>query len=68
LGNPGDAKSVKSGVHELRFHFGPGYRIYYVYQSKTTAILLCGGTKDTQNRDIKKAVELAKDHQLETRR
>ncbi len=65
LDNPGDVKSVGSGVYELRLHFSPGYRVYYIYQSESTAILLYGGIKDTQSRDIKRALKIAKDYQLE---
>ena len=55
LGNPGDSKPVGSGVFELRFHFGPGYRVYYGQEGNTIVILLCGGCKDTQKQDIKMA-------------
>ena len=60
LGNPGDVRSVGKKVYELRVHFGPGYRMYFMYESNTVAIFLTGGTKGTQSRDIKKAVALAK--------
>lgn len=63
LGNSGDVQPVHKGVHELRMHFGPGYRMYFIYKSKATAIFLVGGTKGTQHRDIKQAVALAKDLQ-----
>jgi putative addiction module killer protein len=54
LGNFGDCKSF-DGIHELRIHYGPGYRIYYGKKGKTIVILLCGGDKSTQKKDIKKA-------------
>jgi putative addiction module killer protein len=60
-GNVGDTKSVGDGVQELRLHFGPGYRIYYVWRDGVLIILLCGGDKSSQARDIAKAKELAKE-------
>jgi putative addiction module killer protein len=60
-GNPGDTKSVGDGVHELRMRFGPGYRIYYVWQGDVLIILLNGGDKDSQARDIAKAKRMAKE-------
>src|SRR5262245_61250194 len=60
FGNPGDVEPIGSGISELRIHYGPGYRIYFLnYDSQ--AILLCGGTKATQQADIKRAHRLAKD-------
>ena len=61
-GNPGDAKLLKEsgGVFELRIDYGPGYRVYYVRQGKVVVVLLCGGDKRTQNKDIDRAIELAK--------
>ena len=61
LGNPGDVKPVGSGVSELRIDDGPGYRVYYVARGSTLVILLCGGDKRTQNRDIARALELAQE-------
>jgi putative addiction module killer protein len=58
-GNPGDAKSVGKGVMEMRIAYGPGYRIYYVHRGVEVVILLCGGDKRTQRRDIKRAQVLA---------
>ena len=58
-GNPGDVKPVGSGVSELRIDYGPGYRVYYVQRGKLLIILLCGGDKASQRRDIAKAIELA---------
>lgn len=60
LGNPGDVKPVGEGVSELRIDYGPGYRVYYVHRGPLLIILLAGGDKRTQNRDIKKALLLAK--------
>lgn len=59
LGNPGDTKSVGSGVSELRIDYGPGYRVYYVRRGSTLVVLLAGGDKRTQDRDIRTALELA---------
>ena len=55
LGNFGDHKGVDEGVFELRIDFGPGYRVYYGLDSKTLVILLVGGTKKQQVRDVKMA-------------
>lgn len=60
-GNAGDTKSVGDGVQELRLHFGPGYRIYYVWKGDVLIILLTGGDKSTQARDIARAKVMAKD-------
>ena len=59
LGNPGDVKPVGSGVSELRIPYGPGYRLYYVQKGDTLVILLCGGHKGSQRRDIIIAKTLA---------
>jgi putative addiction module killer protein len=59
-GNPGDIRSVGTGVMEMRIPYGPGYRIYYLQRGPRRAILLCGGDKRTQQRDIKLARILAK--------
>jgi putative addiction module killer protein len=55
LGNFGDCKSVGGGVEELRIDFGPGNRVYYGREGSSVVILLCGGSKGTQTRDISKA-------------
>ena len=60
MGNPGDTKSVGQGVLEMRIDYGPGYRIYYVHRGAEIVILLCGGDKRTQQRDINLAQTLAK--------
>lgn len=58
-GNPGDAKAVGEGVSELRIDYGPGYRVYYKNQGQKVVILLAGGDKRTQAKDIKMALRLA---------
>jgi putative addiction module killer protein len=62
LGNFGDCKFVGSGVEELRIDFGPGYRIYYGRQGSLAVILLWGGDKRTQARDIRKAQKYWKEY------
>jgi putative addiction module killer protein len=57
-GNFGDAKSVGAGVYELRLAFGPGYRVYYTRRGARIILLLCGGDKSTQSRDIARAKQL----------
>ncbi|ARI84213.1 type II toxin-antitoxin system RelE/ParE family toxin [Microcystis sp. LEGE 00066] len=59
MGNPGDVKPVGRGVSELRVDYGPGYRVYFKQQGETLIILLAGGDKRTQERDIKTALDLA---------
>jgi putative addiction module killer protein len=59
MGNPGDTRSVGDGILEMRIDYGPGYRIYYVRRGAQIVILLCGGDKRTQQRDIKRAQRLA---------
>jgi putative addiction module killer protein len=54
-------KPVGEGVSELRIDYGPGYRIYYVQRGNTVVILLCGGDKRTQNKDIRTAKQMAKE-------
>jgi putative addiction module killer protein len=58
-GNPGDVKAVGEGVSELRIDYGPGYRVYYKKQGQKIIILLAGGDKRTQSKDIKTAQRLA---------
>lgn len=57
-GNLGDVKAVAKGVSELRIHFGPGYRVYLTQRGEKIIVLLCGGDKGSQKRDIARAVEL----------
>ena len=61
LGNPGDVRSVGAGVSELRIDHGPGYRVYLIHRGPQTVVSLCGGDKSTQDRDIGRAKELAKE-------
>ena len=58
LGNLGDCRSVGGGVMEMRVDYGPGYRVYFARQGEAIVVLLCGGDKRTQARDIKRAKEL----------
>ncbi|ARQ02594.1 type II toxin-antitoxin system RelE/ParE family toxin [Pseudorhodoplanes sinuspersici] len=60
LGNPGQTRPVGEGVSELKIDYGPGYRIYYVKRGKVIYLLLFGGTKKTQQNDIRTALELAR--------
>lgn len=60
-GNPGDARPVGEGVSEMRINYGPGYRVYFLQHGPVLVVLLCGGDKSTQDRDIEKAKKLAKD-------
>ncbi len=62
LGNFGDAKPVGQGVFELRFHFNSGYRIYYALDGREVVLLLLGGDKSSQTRDISKAKQYWNDY------
>ena len=53
-------RPVGEGVSELRIHYGPGYRVYYVQQGRTVIVLLAGGDKGSQRQDIARALELAR--------
>lgn len=59
FGHVGDARCVGQGVHELRIHYGPGYRIYFQRRGDSIVVLLCGGTKGEQAMDIEAAQRLA---------
>lgn len=61
LGNPGDVKPVGVGVSELRIDYGPGYRVYFTQRGQALVVLLAGGDKRTQSRDIKLAQALARE-------
>ncbi len=61
LGNLGDVKPVGEGVSELRIDYGPGYRLYFIQRGSELIILLCGGSKNTQSKDIERAKKLAKE-------
>jgi putative addiction module killer protein len=58
LGNPGDVKPAGGGLSEMRIDYGPGYRVYYGKHGDSIILLLCGGTKNGQSRDIKRAKAL----------
>ena len=60
-GNLGDTKPVGQGVAEFRILFGPGYRVYYTKRRNIVVILLLGGDKSTQEKDIKRAIQMAQD-------
>ncbi|EEW40144.1 putative addiction module killer protein [Klebsiella pneumoniae subsp. rhinoscleromatis ATCC 13884] len=60
VGNFGDSEPVGEGVSEMRIHYGPGYRVYFVQNGIEVVILLAGGDKSTQQKDIKLALELAR--------
>ena len=58
-GNAGDVKAVGEGVSEMRIDTGPGYRVYYKQTGRTIILILCGGDKSSQDKDIKKAKQIA---------
>ncbi len=60
-GNFGDCEPVGEGVSEMRIHFGPGYRVYFAQRGKEWIVLLAGGDKASQNKDIKAALKLARE-------
>ena len=63
LGNAGDVKPFGSGVSELRVDYEPGYRVYFAQRGPIIIVLLCGGDKRTQDTDIKRAIQIAKQWQ-----
>ena len=60
LGNPGNVRSVDEGLSELRIHYGPGYRIYFTNQEEVVIVLLAGGDKSSQEKDIRNAKDLSR--------
>ncbi len=59
LGNPGQFRALKDGITELKIDYGPGYRVYYTFKGKTLILLLCGGDKSSQSKDIQLASEIS---------
>ena len=59
LGNAGDVQPIGEGLSEMRIDYGPGYRVYYTQRNSILILLLCGGDKRTQQKDIAKAMEIA---------
>ena len=64
-GNPGDVKTLGLGILELRLTYGPGYSVYYTQRGNRVVLLLCGGDKSSQQRDINKAQQLAAEWHME---
>lgn len=62
LGNLGYCEAVGEGVSEMKIDLGPGYRVYYGVIGRTIVLLLCGGDKKTQDKDIRRALEFFRDH------
>ena len=60
-GNFGDCEAVGEGVSEMRIHIGPGYRVYFIRKGTTVYVLLCGGDKASQKKDIRAAKQMARD-------
>ena len=60
-GSLGDTRSVGDGIYELRFNFGPGYRVYFTREGNQVIVLLCGGDKDSQRGDVSRAKRLAEE-------
>ena len=65
-GNPGDVRPIGKGLSELRLDVGPGYRVYYLQDGERLILLLCGGDKSSQQKDIDKAHELAQQWRTDT--
>lgn len=63
LGNPGQHRVLSGGICEMKFDYGPGYRVYYTVRKQVLVILLCGGDKSTQREDIVQALRIAEDWQ-----
>ena len=59
VGNPGDVKPVGAGISEMRIDYGPGYRVYFMQRGRLVVVLLAGGDKSTQARDIRQAKRVA---------
>lgn len=62
-GNPGSHRHLTGGISELKINFGPGYRVYYTQKGDRLLLLLVGGDKSSQQKDIELAIELAQEHQ-----
>lgn len=62
-GNPGQQRNLTDGISELKIDFGPGYRVYYTQKGTSLLLLIVGGDKSTQQKDIAKAIRLARDFQ-----
>jgi putative addiction module killer protein len=61
LGNLGDCKAIGSGIREMHIHIGSGYRVYFVQKKEVILLLLCGGSKSSQTRDIARAKKMAQE-------